>query len=186
MSNIAILQHLQQRMLEISNAEKLPLHFKSNLEIDGKELERFKSNPSGKFVWLLRPSGTQIVPAGLGVNPVHITYWIWSEQGPETKAFVVDINAGTIEKITHEQAESLIMMPPCKISTLMSKEEVIEKVACVLREGVNSKIWGAFNPPSLDDYAQWNWIDWLTYFKSSGNHLMQSFLGKAIRRVNGQ
>ncbi len=42
MSNIAILQHLQQRMLEISNAEKLPLHFKSNLEIDGKELERFQ------------------------------------------------------------------------------------------------------------------------------------------------
>ncbi|NMU81262.1 hypothetical protein HKB16_00035 [Vibrio parahaemolyticus] len=78
------------------------------------------------------------------------------------------------------------MMPPCKISTLMSKEEVIEKVAYVLREGVNSKIWGAFNPPSLDDYAKWNWIDWLTYFKSSGNHLMQSFLGKAIRRVNGQ
>lgn len=174
---------LQKRMLEISDAEKLPLNFKSDLENDGKELERFKNNPSGKFVWLLRPTGTVIVPVGFGVNPVHVTHWIWSEHGPNIKAFVVDVRAGTIEKTTHEEAERLIMMPPCKISALMSKSEVLEKVTRVLREGAQSKIWGNFNPPSREE-AQCNWNDWISFFNSSGNYLMQSFLGKAIRRMD--
>ncbi|WP_242688544.1 hypothetical protein ACSLVK_01090 [Photorhabdus tasmaniensis] len=55
-----------------------------------------------RLVWLLRSCGSVLVPTEIGVNPIYITHWLWSNHGQQVVPFSVDTRTGLIEKIDFE------------------------------------------------------------------------------------
>lgn len=155
----------------------LPQYFKEDLQLDFEGLERYNGH---KLVWLLRTSGTVMVPTGIGVDPTYITHWLWSNHSQEIVPFVIDTRNGTVEKVTYEQAEKLISEPPCKLTFCMPREELIEKVNGVLEYGCQQRIWGMFDAPkAVSDIG--GWLEWERYFSNSSNSMMTMFMAKALR-----
>ena len=166
---------LHLRMLGLAKTHHLPVAYKEDLDDDLRILKNFK----GKcFVWLLRTNGSTLVPIGVGADPIHITHWLFSNHGQRILAFQVDSKLGTIEKITFTQAEKLIQQLPLEISTLFSPKDTTDGIAKVLEDGLSGGVWGVFSSPNIGSY---DWEKWRTYFATSGNDLMKSFMDKAIR-----
>lgn len=173
------IERIKGAMKSVSDSLKLPEAFRSDLDVDKQELSRFDGS---NFVWLLRTSGTVLVPTRLGIDPAYITYWLWGNHGQEVVPFFVSADTGMIEKITFERAEQLIMQPPCELSSMMSNQELSEAVNSTLERGCKLKIWGMFESPSSVSTIG-GWSNWQSYFANSGNRMMTDFMGKAIRYI---
>lgn len=173
-----MLEKLHQKMLGVASMHHLPKSFESDLDDDLLILKAFEGK---RFIWLLRTSGSTLVPLGMGADPAHITHWLFSNHGQRILAFLVDSGHCTVEKLSFEQAEKLIHQPPLIISAFVSHEDTINKVSQVLQNGISQGIWGVFGTPNI---GVCEWEKWQSYFKSSGNTLMHSFMKKAIRMLN--
>lgn len=170
------LQYVQETMRDVAARLKLPENYVQDVDADVSMIGRYPT----PCVWLLRTSGSVLVPARLGVDPAYITHWLWGNHGQEVVPFIVDLEHRRVEKVSFEKAEALIMELPCQISATENKQTIAKKVDHVLEQGVNLRIWGLFNPPSAVQSVG-GWSNWQNYFANSGNHLMANFMGKAIR-----
>lgn len=176
------IERIKTTMKNASDSHKLPEFYRDDLSLDFDSLERFSGT---KLIWLLRSCGTVLVPARLGVDPGYITHWLWGSHGQKIVPFIVDPQAGSVEMITFEEAEQLIMQPPCSLSSGMSSMELAEAVNGVLERGCEQRIWGVFNSPvSVSSIGSWS--EWQSYFSNTGNRLMADFIGKAIRFANNK
>lgn len=169
------MKELHDHMCCLAKSFRLPISHETDLDRDLQILESF---PGSQFIWLLRTSGTVLVPVGIGVDPQIVTYWLLTNHGQTVIPFLVDSEAFTIEKLSFEEAERLIQQPPKRLSTFQSREEIYETVESVLTFGLTKRIWGVFDSPDLPVD---NWNQWHRYFQRSGNTVMLSFIGKAIR-----
>ena len=165
---------LHDRMLSVAKSLHLPELFQSDLEDDKRILELYKGS---RFIWLLRTSGSTLVPLGFGADPYHITHWFHSPHGQKIVAFLVNTKELTIEKITFDQAEKFIHAHPVEISSMMSSEALFLNVEKVLTDGIAHGVWGVFEKPDIDTK---NWAKWRRYFSDAGNTPMQLFMEKAI------
>lgn len=176
------IDQIKTTMEHVAASLKMPERFQDDLKADLESLNRFNGT---KLVWILRTCGSVLVPAEIGVNPVHITHWLWGDHGQDVVPFIVDTKSGLVEKTTFEKAEKLIMKQPCNISSTMSREKLVEQVTQVLEKGCELRIWGVFESPNLVS-AVGGWKEWQAYFSSTGNRLMADFIGKAIRFASTQ
>ncbi|QED82113.1 hypothetical protein FTV90_25870 (plasmid) [Escherichia coli] len=174
------LNNLKSVMISLAAEHKLPEIYQDDITTDVESLDRFDGL---RLVWLLRSCGSVLVPAEVGVNPIYITHWLWSNHGQQVVPFSVDTRTGLIEKIDFEQAEKLIMQMPCNLSSLQNKEYLVDRVNRVLQRGCEMRIWGIFESPSSVESVG-GWKEWQSYFSSTGNRLMADFVGKAIRFTN--
>lgn len=174
MTNI---EKIKAEMLNISKKSKLPEFYAEDFWKDLSLIESFRGH---KLVWVLRTCGSALVPTKVGVHPSHVTHWIWGNSGQQVLTYSVDTLTGIIEKIEFEEAERLIVQPPCQLSLSHGKEVITRKVNEVLAIGCSLRVWGVFESPSSVE-AVGGWAQWRQYFLNSGNHLMADFLGKAIR-----
>jgi len=164
-------------MISLSEDFKLPQYPQSDLDFDFEAIEQFDGL---KLIWLLRTDGTVLVPIQMGVNPIDISYWLWSTHGQKVIPFLIDTTTGLIEKIDFEQAEKLIMKMPCVLSVFQDKQGIINHVNDVLKKGAKLHIWGAFKPLEIANFEE-SWKEWQDHFFSIGNRLMFNFMEKAIR-----
>lgn len=170
---------IQATMKQVAAIRKLPKHNRGDLEVDMdyESLSRFYGS---KLVWILRTNGSVLVPAHLGVDPCYVTYWLWGNHGQEVITLIVDTLSGVVEKVTYEEAEKLIMEPPCHISTDLTAEALVKKIDAVLARGCKEQIWGIFNSPSSIQ-AIGSWHEWQRYFQQIGNQPMANLMGKALQ-----
>ncbi|EGR3956544.1 hypothetical protein DDN39_01120 [Vibrio cholerae] len=177
---MSILEKMKAEMLNLSQKLKLPEVYAGDVEQDLTLIEQFSGY---QMLWVLRTCGSALIPLKAGVHPVHVTHWIWGNSGQQIFVFHVNTQHGTIEKVDFEEAERLIMQQPCHLSSSMKREEIISYVDRVLSNGCNLRIWGVFDSPK-HSCSVGGWSQWQQYFRSSGNHLMADFIGKAIRFTN--
>lgn len=170
------LESLRASMIKLAEQHGLPQTGHDDIIDDMKELERYEGL---HLVWLLRSGGSTLVPVGVGVNPIHVTHWLWGSHGERVVAFLIYSNSGVIEKIDAEEAERLVMQMPCPLSSLQKPDRLVHQVNSTLNQGMKMGIWGSFETSDLQG-EQGDWGAWQHFFSATGNRLMTSFIGRAI------
>ncbi|WP_254428332.1 hypothetical protein [Salmonella enterica] len=130
------LNNLKSVMISLAAEHKLPEIYQDDITTDVESLDRFDGL---RLVWLLRSCGSVLVPAEVGVNPIYITHWLWSNHGQQVVPFSVDTRTGLIEKIDFEQAEKLIMQMPCNLSSWHCCKVSDEAAFCLIQRPYISK-----------------------------------------------
>lgn len=144
---------------------------------DIQSLYRFDGHT---LIWLLMAQKCVLVPTQVGANPLCITGWIWSKGKQPMAAYSLNTRNGSVEKISIEDAEKLIMLPPCNLSILQGPEKITKRVDDVLKKGCAMLIWRCSDAPSpAQTFAGWK--AWMNYFHLTQNALMRDFMEKAIR-----
>jgi hypothetical protein len=167
-----------EKMISVANSHKLPEYFKDDLEYDLCILNNYKGC---RFIWLLRTSGTVLFPLEIGADPVHITHWLDNNNDERKTAFLVDPEKNVIELISFELTEKLIFKKPTELSSFLSMKALEKEVCNILDNGIEKGVWGVFKKPKIksDD-----WISCRNYYKNANNHLMSSYMDKAIHLRN--
>lgn len=165
-------ENLAQAMLEKCAEHALPLHYGTDV---AQDLAVIMQCDATKFVWLIRESGSQILPVGKGVNPIHIEYYLRNFSTRMT--YLIDYSTGTFTQINDEKAKELSNALPAFVRS--TPQAAIQRAEEVLTEGINARWWGALQPPkSIND--QKGIKGWLNYFVHDENAPMIAFLRKAI------
>jgi len=161
-------------MISVANSHKLPEYFKDDLETDLLILNNFKGC---RFIWLLRTSGTVLFPLEIGADPVHVTHWLGDNQDERKITFLVDPKKNVIEIISHELTEKLIFKNPAELTSSLSREDLEKEVRHIIDSGIEKGVWGVFKKPEIKSD---NWTSCRNYYRNADNHLMSSFMDKAI------
>tara|TARA_Y100001933_G_scaffold32841_1_gene27308 strand:- start:1385 stop:1951 length:567 start_codon:yes stop_codon:yes gene_type:complete len=170
-------ERAKEAMMNISLSLGLPENYRGDLDQD---LETLSKAPAGKWLWLLRTSGTVLVPLNVGVHPVYVNYWLESNHGQKVVCFMVDPQKGMLTQTSFVSAKQLIAQAPKILNASMSREELVGAVHSVLEEGCERRLWGIFDSPSkVDEFGSWQ--EWQTYFRSTENNVMADFMAKAVR-----
>lgn len=144
-------------------AQNLPKCFLDDLGVDLIDIERFRMMDS---VWLLRSSGTDLFPVGVGANPDIVLRWLDDSHNQTVKAYRINPRPkaqSVVTPISFFEAEWMATFPP------------FLPIKDVLRRGITLGIWGD-TPQNVD-----NWQDWCQFFKAAGNHLMCDFIEWRIK-----
>jgi hypothetical protein len=166
---------LHRHMLTVAANLKLPQVFQDDLQTD---LHVMRVYSGERFIWILRTGGTVMAPLNIGVDPIYVSYWLDNEvHGQKVIPFLVDTKSLSVEKITSQKALELIFTPP-SINQSLPIDAITAYVDNFLREGHEMQRWGLFKAPTLDIK---DWTAWLSYFSRTKNHVMVSFMEKAIR-----
>ena len=169
---------IHQKMLCTAQVNQLPEIGSDKLEA---ELNILKMFGEGRYIWLLRTSGSTLIPVGVGVNPSYVNHWLYENHGQRVLTFLVDSKQGTIEKITFAQTEKLAHTIPVDLSALQPAEEILSDVSSVLNVGIEHGVWGKFNSPGV---AAEDWPYWLSYFQICKNEVMKQLIERAINCLN--
>jgi len=177
MSNLSKIHH---RMLDMVCINKDAYHFfihqfRNSIKEDIRTLIQFQQITS-KFIWIVKPDDVVLIPLKVGINPLLLARHLYSETGLEAHIYLIDIVKGTIEPITHIQAECFIGHQPIKPSITNSELELITNMQSVLDKGKKLKAWGEIDLSSDRQY----WPQWSAFFLRSKNQLMFSLIGKTL------
>jgi hypothetical protein len=169
-----MIKEFHERMLSVAKSHGLPEHFKEDLTQDLHILNKYKDC---EFVWLLRTSGSALLPLMVGADPYHISHWLHSDHDDKKELFFVHPKKDLIKHITVKHSEKLICVPPSKLSSFMTLTDLHNEVCQVIKNGLNKGVWGIFEEPKIksDD-----WSLCKNYYSSTGNHLMETYMLKAI------
>jgi len=63
--------------------------------------------PGSRYLWVLRECGTQLFEIASGHQPIWVTYWLT----PGNLAYLVDVDSGKVEPISHDKARELAQTP---------------------------------------------------------------------------
>jgi len=160
------LNNLKSVMISLAAEHKLPEIYQDDITTDVESLDRFDGL---RLVWLLRSCGSVLVPAEVGVNPIYITHWLWSNHGQQVVPFSVDTRTGLIEKIDFEQAEKLIMQPESDFFSFPK----LRWTVCHIRELMRTKqVNRGIGPPGSLNYAIHDGIDAVTFTPMGGGNPM--------------
>ncbi|MCP4116145.1 MAG: hypothetical protein GY737_12210 [Desulfobacteraceae bacterium] len=171
------IERTKAAMLSISQSLGLPEHYPDDMTQD---LQSLSDSKEGNWLWLLRTSGTVLVPLQVGIHPTYVNYWLHSNHGQKVVCFVVDSRKGMVTQTTFSEAEKLIGQSPRSLHSTMSAEELVDAVHSVLAHGCERRLWGMFeSPESIDAYGTWQ--KWQAYFRSMENDVMAEFMAKAVR-----
>ena len=102
-------ERAKEAMMNISLSLGLPENYRGDLDQD---LETLSKAPAGKWLWLLRTSGTVLVPLNVGVHPVYVNYWLESNHGQKVVCFMVDPQKGMLTQTSFVSAKKLIAQAP--------------------------------------------------------------------------
>lgn len=163
-----------EKMISVANSHKLPEYFKDDLEYDLCILNNYKGC---RFIWLLRTSGTVLFPLEIGADPVHITHWLDANHDERKITFLVDPEKNVIELISHELTEKLVFKKPTELTSFLSRDDLEKEVCNVLDSGIEKGVWGVLKKPKLKSD---NWANCKDFYKNANNHLMSSYMDKAI------
>src|SRR5690554_3748626 len=84
-ANTNPLEAIAHNLLATTERVGLPKHYQQDLALDLELINTYNTD----FIWVLRESGTAILPLKRGHLPIHITYWLHE---PEVKAFLITNN----------------------------------------------------------------------------------------------
>ena len=118
-------ERAKEAMMNISLSLGLPENYRGDLDQD---LETLSKAPAGKWLWLLRTSGTVLVPLNVGVHPVYVNYWLESNHGQKVVCFMVDPQKGMLTQTSFVSAKQLIAQAPKILNASMSREELVGAV----------------------------------------------------------
>lgn len=140
-----------------SNRLNLPIVYKDDLKVDLETLTRFADKGIKQFLWQLREGGSVLIPVGLGVNPVYVSFW--HNAGYPTSPYLISIDDGksSIEPISIEKMLNIVHRKPHG------------QVEDIIKRGCDLNIWGLWNTPSFESFSVAGWLD---YFQYAGNKLM--------------
>lgn len=176
---MTFLENLAQQMLQLCHTHAMPQRYGTDLAQDIAVINN--SGPATMFVWLIRESGTNIMPVGQGVDPTHIAYYL--EALSTRKVFLVNVGGDSLEisPITDRKAVELINLTPQAIFS--TGQPVWPQVKEVLQTGIDCGWWGMFHrPETVEDYAGIE--GWLGYFHHHGNEPMSKYLKAALAAHN--
>jgi len=165
-------------MMEESNKNQLPQYYKGDLEID----KDFILNAiAARYIWCLRECGTQLMPIGIGADPYPIEHYATGTgSSKHNKFYLINLQNETIVSITPEKATKMAHeQPELNIS---GQEGIHKRIMEVLKKGVDNQLWGLFHHPKSEN--QYNFNQWLTFFRSLENEPMIKFMKKAISKFN--
>lgn len=168
-----------QKLVEIAKSKSMPEIYCSDIEMDLGILNKFTDK---SFVWVLRDSGTTLLPLGIGVDPGYLVpYADQQSKSKTTKIFFyhIDFN-GDVKLIDHKEALSLINKKPSFLGA-STIEEIIDQTNAVLSFGKDFGIWGIFNKPKFEIR---DWKSWHKFFRSAGNQPMTEFLDEAFAKTS--
>lgn len=174
------MQNKIEKIIELMKAEsaeqQLPKFFQGDLDID---FEHIRSGVSTRFVWLLRESGTQLGPIGVGYNPGMVMPHIEELRSSSTKFYVIDILNVTVTETKDSVISEMINRPPALMAE--GAEDIIMKARETLSKGVQHKLWGLFEQPkSVDEYTLAGWLQYFTYHRNSP---MEQFMRNVMTKL---
>ncbi len=161
-------------MEEISNAYDMPKAYREDLNIDYSMIQKAGiESCSNEYIWILRPSGTCLIPLYRGANPVHVSHW-----NNEDNLFF-HIAGSSVNKINYEFALNLANEYPFPLSTVSSMRELMDKMDKLLSDSVVQS--SAFEVVHLNSRVS-SWCEWREWFKRTDNSMMTEFMDKAINQ----
>lgn len=143
-----------------------PVNHRGDIESDELLLKRAAlETPHREYIWILRDSGTCLIPLFEGIDPVHVSNW---SDGLCYHAIEDKLNS-----IPKEMALSLIQEPPFSIKSCTSLPILVDKMSHLL-----SSPWSRNEMFSLnnDKTNPASWESWKKAFNESGNQLMVDFI----------
>lgn len=162
-----------------SNKQAMPRHYRSDLDVDFSVIRNGLSN---QYVWVLRESGTQLGPVGVGYDPVWITsHTSGAYSMRSSKFYVIDVAKASIKEVTGEQADALISKEP-SIMLSCDTEGIVKSARSVLEYGIENRIWGLFEKPNAVD--QYTLTEWESYFNKYDNKPMIKFMRTVNRKLS--
>lgn len=172
------LEKLAQLLLELCHSHDMPRAYQNDVSMD---ISFINQTPANMYVWLIRESGTNIMPIGQGVDPAYIEYYL--DLGLNAmKVFLVN-TSGTnpvVKEISKGQAAKLIHQQPLLYE---HEEGPWGQVKAVLETGIACGWWGVFYPPKSVDEHQ-GLEGWLRYFQRHENRPMVGYLKRALSAQN--
>jgi len=170
----SIIERIALQMLSCCNDQAMPQHYAVDVSDD---LALLNTIPAQNFVWLIREHGTNLLPVGMGVDPIHIEYYLKAVSRRAVFLITTDAVSGEhITPISPKAALELIYQQPAL--SLASPVEVWDQVRKVLETGIQHGWWSMFYPPK-NVHEHEGIKGWLEYFTQSRNPVMQDFLRKA-------
>ena len=160
------------KMQQICEAKGLPKTHKSDLNIDRSILKKW-CNSSTQFIWILRRSGTILVPLYKGVDPVYVSHWADEN---EQCFHVVDDKVNPIPK---DIAKQFAAMPPFDVSNIHYVDHLIMEMDKVLQNDHVAS--SGFICVELTTNRS-SWSQWKNWFDETGNQMMSEFMEAAMAR----
>lgn len=159
--------------------QSMPMYYRSDLDIDYSVLRNGVSN---QYVWVLRESGTQLGPVGIGYDPVWITsHTSGAYSMRSSKFYVIDVANVSIMEVTGAKADALISKEP-SIMLSCDAEGIVKSARSVLEYGIVNRVWGLFEQPNAVD--QYTLTEWESYFKTYDNKPMITFMRNVNRKLS--
>lgn len=164
--------YLQLCAIAQQNANSLLVAYQDDLHLaDRKKLEAAR----GRYIWVLRKTGTQLEQLQAGVNPFFITYWL--EEQPKSLVFLLNADDDTVEAISHQRAVDLMHdLPPLD---WVGAWDILQQQVCDLLR--------TFPLIGMTDVNPGRWRDWREHFRSAckpSNPVMIEVMNRAIARLD--
>lgn len=119
--------NLIKNMKKHSNDINLPLIYKDDLNIDFKVISKYGNCC---YVWLLRDSGTALIPLKRGVNPLFIMNYIHDESA---RCFLINgYESGKFQELKKENVESMLNELPIDFSYITDSQHLINQITKLL------------------------------------------------------
>ncbi len=164
-----------ETLTEYATQGKVVLKRLSDLEMDIEALGSWQLKGANQFLWLVKESGTILLPLRKAVDPVfcHAAYYV------SCQAFLIDLGEETIEAVTREKAVELISQFPFSLDAYPPK--MLEtKVRGLLKQRyiTDSVLRKAELDPEKDNLPTWR-----DYFGRIENKLMFELLSQACEKL---
>jgi len=165
-----------QLIEDLSNNIGLPKFYKDDLKLNKSILKKYGGN---KYILMLREAGSILFPLNVGANPIFITHYI--KEDPTVRFFVI---AGLSDTEFHEidgaLASKLVQKPPIIVGSITNANKLISVIESRLSD--HNVCTSVFSAPDLETSPS-NWEEWHSWFAETGNPVMKSVMGQAIKRL---
>lgn len=119
--------NLIQNMKNHANAVNLPKLHKDDLKLDFNIIRKYGNC---RYIWLLRESGTAIVPLKRGINPLHILNYIDDENA---RCFLINgFEETTFKSLKKDKVDAMLHELPIDFSTITDSQQLIDQLMKLL------------------------------------------------------
>ncbi len=124
---MSTLNNLIQSMKNQANAVGKPRLHKDDLKCDFEIIRKYGNC---RYIWLLRDSGTSIVPLKRGINPLYILNYI---DDKNARCFLIDgFEETTFKELKRDNADAMLNELPIDFSLITDSQQLIDQLMTLL------------------------------------------------------
>jgi hypothetical protein len=166
-------QAIYSKIQKESELQGWPVNERGDLSSDEVLLKRAAiETPNREYIWVLRESGTCLIPLYEGIDPIHVEHW--------SEGLFYHVVGNKLNSIPKEMAFNLVNEPPFNVNACTSLPILVDKMDRVLCSPWSQNEMFSLNN---DNTHIASWESWKKAFDESGNQLMVEFIANVQRQA---